>query len=429
MGPTQTIILGVAVFILMIVALVVLLMIARNQLVNSADVTISINDGELDLSAKTGGTLLNLLSENKIFIPSACGGKGSCGVCKVNIHEGGGSMLPTEGSHISRGEAREGCRLACQVKVKESMDIEIEPEVFGVKQWTCTVRSNHNVATYIKEFIIDLPEGESVPFRAGGYIQIDCPPHVQKYSEFIIEDEYAEDWDNPDIRGLVSDVKVLVTRAYSMANYPEEYGMIMLNIRVATPPWDRAKNKFMDVPPGIMSSFIFGCEPGDPVEISGPFGEFFAKESDNEMVFIGGGAGMAPMRSHIFDQFKRIKTDRKISFWYGARSFREAFYLEDFDGIQEECDNFEWHVALSDVLDEDDWENPDAASRQSLGCKKGYTGYIHNVVYDEYLKDHDSPEDIEYYLCGPPIMNTSVITMLTDLGVEPENIALDDFGG
>jgi Na+-transporting NADH:ubiquinone oxidoreductase subunit F len=429
MGTVETIVMGVAVFILMIVLLVILLMFARSKLVNSADVTISINEGQLDLAAKAGGTLLNVLSENKIFIPSACGGKGSCGVCKVDIHDGGGSMLPTEESHISRGEARQGCRLACQVKVKSDMHIEIESEIFGVKKWTCTVRSNHNVATFIKEFVIDLPDGESVPFRAGGYIQIDCPPHVQKYEEFIIEEEYREEWDKSNIWPLVSTVTSEVTRAYSMANYPEEYGMIMLNIRIATPPWDRAKGGFMDVPPGIMSSFIFGCEPGDEVVISGPFGEFFAKDTDNEMVFIGGGAGMAPMRSHIFDQFRRIKTERKVSFWYGARSYREAFYLEDFDTIQSEYDNFEWHIALSDVIDEDDWDNPEAESRQSLGCKMGYTGYIHNVVYNEYLNNHESPEDIEYYLCGPPIMNTSVIDMLINLGVEPENIALDDFGG
>ena len=424
MDPQSTIILGVAVFILMIVALVVFLMVARSKLVNSAAVTISINEGEKELAANAGSNLLNVLAAEKIFIPSACGGKGSCGVCKVHIHNGGGSMLPTEESHISRGEARSGCRLACQVKVKSDMDIEIEPEVFGVRKWECTVRSNHNVATFIKEFVIDLPEGESVPFRAGGYIQIDCPPHVQKYSDFDIEEEYREDWDKFDMWRFVSNVKDEVTRAYSMANYPEEYGMIMLNIRVASPP-----PRMPDVPPGIMSSYIFGRKTGDKVTISGPFGEFFARETDNEMVFVGGGAGMAPMRSHIFDQFKRLKTERKISFWYGARSYREAFYLDDFDSIQSEFDNFEWHVALSDVLEEDDWDNPEAESRQSLGCKKGYTGYIHNVVHDEYLKDHESPEDIEYYLCGPPIMNTSVINMLINLGVEEESIMLDDFGG
>ena len=424
MDATQTIILGVAVFILMIVALVVLLMAARSKLVNSAAVTININNGEKELSANAGSNLLNVLANEKIFIPSACGGKGTCGVCKVEIHHGGGSLLPTEEGHISRGEARAGCRLACQVKVKNDMDIEIEPEIFGVRKWECTVRSNHNVATFIKEFVIDLPEGETVPFRAGGYIQIECPPHVVKYSDFEIEEEYREDWDNFDMWRFVSNVKEEVTRAYSMANYPEEYGMIMLNIRIASPP-----PRMPDVPPGIMSSYTFGCKKGDKVTISGPFGEFFARETDNEMVFVGGGAGMAPMRSHIFDQFKRIKTDRKVSFWYGARSFREAFYLEDFDGIQTEFDNFEWHVALSDVLEEDDWTNPESSSRQSLGCKMGYTGYIHNVVYDEYLKDHESPEDIEYYLCGPPIMNTSVINMLINLGVEEENIMLDDFGG
>lgn len=424
MDPTQTIVLGVAVFILMIIALVVLLMVARSKLVNSADVTININEGTQELAAKAGGNLLNVLSANKIFIPSACGGKGSCGVCKVHIHSGGGSMLPTEESHISRGEARTGCRLACQVKVKGDMDIEIEPEVFGVRKWECTVRSNHNVATFIKEFVIDLPEGESVPFRAGGYIQIECPPHVQKYRDFEIEEEYRGDWDQFDMWRFVSTVTDDVTRAYSMANYPEEYGMIMLNIRIASPP-----PRMPDVPPGIMSSFIFGRKPGDKVTISGPFGEFFARDTSNEMVFVGGGAGMAPMRSHIFDQFKRIKTNRKISFWYGARSFREAFYLEDFDGIAAEFDNFQWHIALSDVLEEDDWGNPDAPSRQSTGCKMGYVGYIHNVVYDEYLKNHESPEDIEYYLCGPPIMNTSVINMLVNIGVELENIMLDDFGG
>jgi Na+-transporting NADH:ubiquinone oxidoreductase subunit F len=338
-------------------------------------------------------------------------------------------MLSTEEGHISRGEAREGCRLACQVKVKGDMDIEIEPEVFGVRKWECEVIGNGNVATFIKEFKLQLPKGESVPFRAGGYIQIECPPHVAKYSDIEVEDEFRGDWDNFKMWDLVSDVKEDVTRAYSMANYPGEEGIIMLNVRIATPPPNRAKGGFMDVPPGIMSSYIFTRKPGDKVTISGPFGEFFARETDNEMVFIGGGAGMAPMRSHIFDQFKRLHTKRKVSFWYGARSFRETFYLEDFDGIQSENENFEWHVALSDVLEEDDWTNPEAPSRQPLGCAKGYTGFIHNVVYEHYLKDHESPEDIEYYLCGPPIMNTSVINMLINLGVEPENIMLDDFGG
>jgi Na+-transporting NADH:ubiquinone oxidoreductase subunit F len=324
-------------------------------------------------------------------------------------------MLPTEKTHISRGEARHGCRLSCQVKVKQDMRIEVEPEVFSVKKWECTVISNGNVATFIKEFKIGLPEGEHVPFRAGGYIQIECPPHVAAYKDFDIEEEYRGDWDKFKMWDLVSNVSEGVTRAYSMANYPGEKGIIMLNIRVATPPWDRAKGGFMSVPPGIMSSYIFAQKPGDKVIISGPFGEFFARETDNEMCFIGGGAGMAPMRSHIFDQFKRIKTDRKVTFWYGARSWREAFYIEDFNEIQEENDNFQWFIALSDVLPEDNW--------------KGLTGFIHNVVQSEYLEKHPAPEDIEYYLCGPPIMNTSVITMLENLGVEPENIMLDDFGG
>ena len=324
-------------------------------------------------------------------------------------------MLPTEESHISRGEAREGCRLSCQVKVKQDMKIELEPEIFSVRKWKCKVRSNHNVATFIKELILELPEGESVPFRAGGYIQIECPPHVAEYKNFDIEDEYRGDWDKFDMWGFVSKVEDTVVRAYSMANYPEEEGMIMLNVRIASPPWDRAKNAWADVPPGIMSSYIFDLKPGDEVIISGPFGEFFAKETEAEMVFIGGGAGMAPMRSHIFDQFRRIKTDRKVSFWYGARSLREAFYIDHFDKIAEENDNFEWHLALSEPLDEDNWD--------------GHTGFIHQVVLDHYLAEHESPEDVEFYMCGPPMMNQAVINMLEDLGVEPENIMLDDFGG
>lgn len=425
----NTILLGVALFLAMIVALVIVLMAARAKLVSSADVEININEGQKVLKTASGKTLLNTLSENKIFIPSACGGKGSCGVCKVHVHTGGGSMLPTEEGHISRGEAREGCRLACQVKVKQDMHIEIEPEVFGVRKWECTVKSNDNVATFIKEFKLSLPEGEVVPFRAGGYIQIECPPHTVDYKNDIsISGKFAEqwrkDWDKFNIWQYKSVVTDTVTRAYSMANYPEEYGIVMLNVRIATPP-----PKTEGIPPGIMSSYIFSRNPGDKVTISGPFGEFFARDTDNEMVFIGGGAGMAPMRSHIFDQFKRIKTNRKVSFWYGARSFKEAFYVEDFDGIASEFDNFVWHVALSDPQPEDDWGNAEAESRKPIGCKEGYKGFIHNVVYQQYLKEHDAPENVEYYLCGPPIMNTSVIKMLTDLGVEPENIMLDDFGG
>ena len=406
-----TIILGVAVFVIVIVTLVVVLMIAKSKLVASADVTITINeDPDKALVVPAGDTLLTTLGSNKIFIPSACGGKGTCGVCKVEVHEGGGALLPTEISHISRGEARRGTRLSCQVKVKQDMKIEIEPEIFNVRKWRCRVRSNHNVATFIKELVLELPAGEEVPFRAGGYIQIECPPHEVNYKDFLVEEEYRADWDKYKVWQYTSKVTDGVTRAYSMANYPEEADIIMLNVRIASPP-----PNMPNVPPGIMSSYIFGLKPGDEVIISGPFGEFFAKETANEMVFIGGGAGMAPMRSHIFDQFRRLHTDRKVSYWYGARSLRETFYQEDFDSISAENDNFKWHLALSEPLPEDNWT--------------GKTGFIHQVVYENYLKDHPSPEDVEYYMCGPPMMNSAVIRMLTDLGVEPENIMLDDFGG
>ncbi len=422
----QTVILGCLMFTFVVLALVTIILAARSKLVSSGEVNISINDDpENSLKTAAGGTLLNTLSANKLFIPSACGGKGSCGVCKVNVLDGGGSMLPTEVSHINPGEAREGCRLACQVKVKQDMKIELDEEIFSIRKWTCKVRSNHNVATFIKELVLELPEGESVPFRAGGYIQIECPPHVANYKDFDIEEEYREDWDKFDVWRYVSTVKENVTRAYSMANYPEEKGMIMLNVRIAS-PHPRAPE---GTPPGKMSSFIFNLKPGDEVVISGPYGEFFATENKTEMVFVGGGAGMAPMRSHIFDQFRRINTDRKVSFWYGARSYREAFYVDHFDKIQEENENFEWHLALSDAVAEDDWDNPESASRQALGAKHGYTGFIHNVLLENYLKNHPSPEDCEFYMCGPPMMNQAVINMLDNLGVEPENIYLDDFGG
>ena len=425
-----TILLGVTAFSLVVVGLTGVLMVAKAKLVNSGDVKIVINDDEENpLVVPAGTTLLATLADQKIFVPSAWGGMGSCGVCKVHVHEGGGAMLPTEKGYVTRGEAREGCRLSCQVKVKEDMRIEVEPEIFSVQKWNCTVRSNHNVATFIKELVIELPEGESVPFRAGGYIQIEAPPHVSDYKDMEVEEEYREDWDNFKLWGLVSKVDETVTRAYSMANYPEEEGIIMLNIRIATPPWDRAANDYMKVPPGQMSSYTFNLKPGDNIVISGPFGEFFAKETKNEMVFIGGGAGMAPMRSHIFDQFRRLKTDRKVSFWYGARSYREAFYVDHFDKIQKEFPNFEWHLALSDVVEEDDWENPDSPARKTLGGKHGYVGFIHQVLLDNYLSKHPSPEDCEFYLCGPPMMNQAVIQMLEDLGVEPENVMLDDFGG
>jgi len=402
---------GVIAFTSVILLLVVGLIFAKSRLIPSGEVDILINDDpENSIHTASGATLLNTLAANHIFIPSACGGKGSCGVCKVNVLEGGGSMLPTEESHITRGEAREGCRLSCQVKVKEDMKIEIPAEVFSVRKWECKVRSNHNVATFIKELVLELPEGESVPFRAGGYIQIEAPPHEVDYKNFEIEDEYHGDWDKFDIWRYKSTVDEEIQRAYSMASYPEEEGIIMLNVRIASPP-----PRTPDVPPGQMSSYIFNLKPGDSATISGPFGDFFARPTDSEMIFIGGGAGMAPMRSHIFDQFKRLDTNRKVSFWYGARSLREAFYIEDFDSIQRDYENFQWHLALSEPQEEDHWT--------------GLTGFIHQVLYDNYLKDHKAPEDCEYYICGPPMMNDAVIQMLIDLGVERENILFDDFGG
>jgi Na+-transporting NADH:ubiquinone oxidoreductase subunit F len=406
-----TIVMGVGMFTGVILALVGLLLIARQRLVATSDVTIVINgDESAALRTPAGGTLLGTLAAHRIFIPSACGGKGTCGVCKARVVEGGGAFLPTERSHVSRGEAREGVRLTCQVKVKTDMRIEVPHEVFSVRQWTCTVRSNHNVATFIKELVLELPEGESVPFRAGGYIQITCPPHEVRYADFDVEPEYRADWDRFNMWRYVSRVDEPVSRAYSMANYPEERGIIMLNVRIASPP-PRAPE---DVPPGKMSSYIFGLKPGDTVTISGPFGEFFARETDAEMLFIGGGAGMAPMRSHIFDQFERLKTKRTISYWYGARSLREAFYMEDFDSIQAGHENFRWHLALSEPLPDDHWT--------------GYTGFIHQVVLERYLENHPAPEDIEYYLCGPPPMLAACMKMLGDLGVERENILFDDFG-
>jgi Na+-transporting NADH:ubiquinone oxidoreductase subunit F len=406
-----TIVFGVVMFTVVILSLVAVLLVARSKLVNTADVNIVIN-GQTDnvLRTAAGSTLLNTLSANKIFIPSACGGGGTCGVCKVTVLSGGGSLLPTEEGHVNRGEARTGVRLACQVKVKSDMELEIPPEIFDVRKWQCKVRSNRNVATFIKELVLELPAGEDVPFRAGGYIQIECPPHVVNYKDFEIEEEYRGDWDQWNMWRYVSKVEDDVTRAYSMASYPGEKGIIMLNVRIASPP-PRAPE---GTPPGLMSSYIFNLKPGDEVTISGPYGDFFAKETDNEMIFIGGGAGMAPMRSHIFDQFKRLKSTRKVSYWYGARSLREAFYMDEFDAIAKDFPNFKWHLALSEPLPEDNWT--------------GHTGFIHQVVQDKYLADHPAPEDCEYYMCGPPMMNDAVINMLLDMGVERENIYLDDFG-
>lgn len=403
------IILGIVLFTVIIMALVTLILSARSKLVSTGDVAININD-EKTVTTPAGGKLLGALADAHLFVSSACGGGGTCGQCKVKVFEGGGSILPTELSHITKREAAEGDRLSCQVAVKQDMKIQVPEEVFGVKKWQCTVRSNDNVATFIKELVLELPTGENVNFQAGGFIQIECPAHISEYKDFEIGGEYREDWDRFDMWRYTSTVKHDVIRAYSMANYPEEEGIIMLNVRIASPPPGAGD----DIPPGQMSSYIFNLKAGDKVTISGPFGEFFAKDTDKEMVFIGGGAGMAPMRSHIFDQLRRLRSKRKISFWYGARSKREMFYVEDFDTLQKENKNFQWHVALSDPMKEDNW--------------KGHTGFIHNVLRDELLKDHPAPEDCEYYMCGPPMMNSAVINMLEDLGVERDNIFLDDFG-
>ncbi|MGE3705441.1 MAG: NADH:ubiquinone reductase (Na(+)-transporting) subunit F [Vicinamibacterales bacterium] len=407
----STIVLGVTMFTGIILMLVAVLLIARNRMVASGPVTVVINDDPSNtLTVPAGGTLLSTLAAQGIFVPSACGGKGTCGVCKAEVYSGGGALLPTERSHVTRGQARRGVRLTCQVKVKQDLRIGLDPHIFSVRRWECTVRSNRNVATFIKELVLELPPGESVPFRAGGYIQIECPPHTVRYADFQVEPEYREDWDKFNMWRYVSTVDAPVSRAYSMANYPDERDIIMLNVRIASPP-PRAPE---GTPPGRMSSYIFGLKPGDRVTISGPFGEFFAKETGAEMLFIGGGAGMAPMRSHIFDQFKRLRTTRPVTFWYGARSLREAFYVEDFDSIQRDHPNFRWHLALSEPLPEDHWT--------------GYTGFIHQVVFDHYLKSHQAPEDIEYYLCGPPQMLAACTRLLDNLGVSRENILFDDFG-
>jgi Na+-transporting NADH:ubiquinone oxidoreductase subunit F len=411
MAGLDLILLGVLMFTVIVLALVAVILMARSKLVATGNIKITINDEtENALEVPVGDKLLNVLSDNKIYLPSACGGGGTCGECKIIVKDGGGDVLQTETAMLNRKQIREHYRLSCQLAVKEDLGLEVPAELFDIKKWECTVRSNHNVATFIKELILELPEGEDVNFRAGGYIQIEAPPHSVNYKDFIVEDEYRPDWDKFNLWKYVSKVEEDIVRAYSMASYPEEKGIIMLNVRIASPPPDAP-----DAPPGQMSSFIFNFKRGDKVIISGPYGEFFAKDTKNEMVFVGGGAGMAPMRSHIFDQLRRLHSDRKITYWYGARSLREMFYTEDFDMLAKENENFKWHVALSEPLPEDNWT--------------GYTGFIHQVLYDNYLKDHPAPEDCEYYLCGPPMMISAVTKMLDDLGVEPDNIMFDDFGG
>ncbi|GMU46325.1 MAG: Na(+)-translocating NADH-quinone reductase subunit F [Porticoccaceae bacterium] len=406
---TLTIALGVGMFTAIVVALVVFIVAARSRLVATGDVAIEIN-GEKTIQVPAGGKLLQTLAANNLFLASACGGGGSCAQCRCVVIEGGGSILPAEEAHFSPREAKAGWRLSCQVPVKQDMKIRVPEEVFGVKQWECTVLSNPNVATFIKELTLQLPEGESVHFRAGGYVQLEAPAHQVRFRDFDIDAEYRGDWERFKFFDLESKVAEPVIRAYSMANYPDEKGILKFNIRIATPP-----PRTEGLPPGKMSSYVFGLKPGDRIRVYGPFGEFFARESDREMVFIGGGAGMAPMRSHIFDQLKRLKTKRKITFWYGARSLREMFYQDEYDALAAENDNFSWHVALSEPQPEDNWT--------------GYTGFIHNVLYENYLRDHPAPEDCEYYMCGPPMMNAAVIKMLHSLGVEDDNIFLDDFGG
>ena len=404
------VLLGVSMFTVVVLALVGVILAAKKQLVPSGPVKIMINN-QKEVEVPAGGKLLGALADAGVFVSSACGGGGTCAQCKVKVHDGGGEILETEKGHINKREAADGERLSCQVAVKNDMTVEVPAEAFDTKKWDCEVISNDNVATFIKEFMLKLPEGEDVDFKAGGYIQIECPPHEVHYKDFDINERFHEDWDKYDVWRYVSKVDEPVVRAYSMANYPGEKGIIMLNVRVATPPFRAPEG----TPPGKMSSWIFSLKPGDKATISGPYGEFFIKETDAEMVYIGGGAGMAPLRSHIFELFKRQKTERKVSYWYGGRSMRELFYVDHFREIEKEFDNFQFNIALSEPLPEDNWKGPQ--------------GFIHQVLHDEYLSKHPAPEDIEYYICGPPMMNAAVFKMLDDLGVEPENIAYDDFGG
>lgn len=404
------IIISIVLFTIVVSGLGVLVLLARARLVPQGQVTVNVNDTR-DIAMDPGGKLLVALGNSNLFLASACGGGGTCGQCKVRVLEGGGELLPTERSFISKKEAATGLRLACQVSVDNDMKIVVPENVFGVNKWTCKVRSNNNVATFIKEFVLELPKGETIDFRAGGYVQIECPPYSLDFNQIDTPDEYRDDWEKYKLLDLKSVVSEPTLRAYSMANYPAEDDIITLNVRIATPP----PNAPAGTPPGIVSSFIFGCKPGDEVVVSGPYGEFFAKDTDSEMVFVGGGAGMAPMRSHILHQLRTLKTKRKVSFWYGARSLREAFYVDIFDELERENENFSWHLVLSEPLPEDNWT--------------GLTGFVHEVLYKEYLADHPEPEDCEYYMCGPPVMNAAVIAMLDAQGVDAANIMLDDFGG
>ncbi|RXQ96775.1 NADH:ubiquinone reductase (Na(+)-transporting) subunit F [Ancylomarina salipaludis] len=415
-GTSDSVVIGIsiAIFLLVILVLVSILLFAKKKLTPSGEVTIDINGGDQKLVVEPGNTLLGTLGAAKIFLPSACGGGGTCAMCKCQVHDGAGSILPTEVDYFTRKEAQNNWRLACQVKVKEDLSMSIPQEILGIKKWECEVVSNNNVATFIKEFVVKLPEGEILDFKSGGYIQIDVPKIDVDFKDMDIEEQYRGEWEQFKMFDLKMKNPEPTYRAYSMANHPAEGNIVMLNIRIATPPFDRVSGGWMNINPGICSSFIFSRKPGDKVTVSGPYGEFFIKETNNEMMFIGGGAGMAPMRSHIFHLFHTVKTGRKATFWYGARSLKEVFYAEQFDAIAADFPNFEWHLALSEPQPEDNWEGP--------------TGFIHQVIYDNYLANHDEPEDIEYYLCGPPMMNSAVTNMLYELGVPDEMVEFDDFG-
>jgi len=432
---TSTIISSIVVFLTVIIALVSILLFTKSKLSPAGKIKLIIN-GEKELEVEGGNTVLTTLSDAGIFLPSACGGGGTCVQCTCQVHKGGGSILPTEKPHFSRKQISENFRLGCQVKVKEDMEIEIPEEVFGVKEWEATVVSNYNVATYIKEFIVEIPE--DMDYKAGGYIQIKIPEGEVKFSEMDITahptdhpgepEKFEKDWNegNFAIRNLVMKNDEEVVRAYSMASYPDEGRKIMLNVRVAAPPWDRANNKWMDVNPGVASSYIFGLKEGDKVTISGPYGEFFINDSDAEMLYIGGGAGMAPMRSHLYELFKTLKTGRKVTYFYGGRSRAELFYIHYFRDLEKDFSNFRFHLVLSDALPEDNWKN-----KKNLDDPNGdgFTGFVHQVVIDEFLSKHEAPEDIELYFCGPPLMNQAVLKMADDWGIPDENVRFDDFGG
>lgn len=431
LAATTIILFSVIFFALVIILLVTVLLQAKARLTPSGPVTLEINGDNVEV--ESGGTLLSTLGNNKIFLPSACGGGGTCAQCRCQVVEGGGDILPTETGYFSRKEIADHWRLGCQVKVKNDMVIKVPEEVFGIKKWEATVASNYNVASFIKEFVVEIPE--DMDYKAGGYIQIEVPPCEVKYADMDIEahpeehpgepEKFKKEWDDFGLWPLVMKNDEEVVRAYSMASYPAEGRRIMLNVRIATPPWDRSKNKWMDVNPGVASSYIFGLKPGDKCTISGPYGEFFIKDSDAEMLYIGGGAGMAPLRSHLYELFKTIKTGRKVSYWYGGRSRRELFYIDHFRELERDFPNFKFYMVLSEPLEEDNWKEKDGLD----GEGDGFVGFVHQAVIDNYLSKHETPEEIEYYFCGPPMMNAAVLKMVDDFGVPPENVAFDDFGG